>query len=150
MEQFNGKVFRADAYLPADYSDENQATDYKPIEPGTYHAAVADAEYRNTKAGNGELILIRYEIKSEPATGRTIFHNFNMSNPNETAQKIGRETFAKFLWALGHTECNDVGNLIGLECKIVVVQDKRNPDERRIVAWSRVDGRAEAIAEVPF
>jgi hypothetical protein len=68
MEQFNGKVFRADAYLPADYTDENQATDYKPIEPGTYHAAVADAEYRNTKAGNGELILIRYEIKSEPAT----------------------------------------------------------------------------------
>ena len=150
MEQFDGKVFRADAYLPADYTEQNQRQDYSPIQPGMYHAVVADIDYRRTKRGDGTLISVRYEIKSEPATGRTIYHNFNMSNPNKDAATRGRKDFSKCCKALGCNQLSNVDELMGLECKIKIEADFRNADDRRVTEWYTFDGEAEAIAETPF
>ena len=74
--------------------DENQ-----PIPAGEYKAIITTSEEKVNKSGTGELIVFDFQIIEGNQKGRSIKTFINWTNPNETAQKIGRAQLAKIIKA---------------------------------------------------
>jgi len=69
---------------------------------GNYALEVSASEMKDTKAGTGQLLAVTMDVlEPEQFHGRKVFYNFNLTNPNPTAQKIGRDELAKLCRAIG-------------------------------------------------
>lgn len=91
---------------------------YDPVPPGWYTARIHSAEVKDTKAGNGQYIKIRYDIVGPSHQGRVIFGNLNIRNPNAKAEQIGRQQLGEMMRAIGLAEIQDTDQLIGGTCEI--------------------------------
>jgi len=91
---------------------------YDPVPPGWYAARIHSAEVKDTKAGNGQYIKIRYDIIGPAHQGRVIFGNLNIRNPNAKAEQIGRQQLGELMRAIGLAEIQDTDQLIGGTCEI--------------------------------
>ncbi len=91
---------------------------YDPLPAGWYDAEIAGAEIRQTKAGTGEYIAVRYDITGPTHAGRVIFGNLNISNANPTAEKIGKQQLGELMLAIGLKNVSDTDQLIGHHCSI--------------------------------
>jgi hypothetical protein len=110
MAQLN-ETFSADA-LPV--SDRN----FEPLPAGWYTAVVNGAEIKNTKAGTGQYIAVRYDITGPTHQGRVVFGNLNIKNPNPKAEEIGRQQLGELMRAIGLTTVQDTDQLIGGQLSI--------------------------------
>lgn len=91
---------------------------YEPVPPGWYTARIHSAEVKDTKAGNGQYIKMRYDIVGPSHQGRVIFGNLNIRNPNAKAEQIGRQQLGEMMRAIGLAEIQDTDQLIGGTCEI--------------------------------
>jgi hypothetical protein len=91
---------------------------YDPVPPGWYAARIHSAEVKDTKAGNGQYIKIRYDIVGPSHQGRVVFGNLNIRNPNAKAEQIGRQQLGELMRAIGLAEIQDTDQLIGGACEI--------------------------------
>lgn len=127
---------RLDTPFSADeYKSERS---YDLIPPGWYVAKVTEATLKETKAGTGQRLAVRHDIIGPTQQGRVVFSNFNMSNPNAQAEKIGREQLSELMRAIGLPKLHDTDELIGGICQIKIdVQkgDDRYPDRNEVKAW---------------
>jgi hypothetical protein len=105
------ETFSADA-LPV--SDRN----FEPLPAGWYTAVVNGAEIKNTKAGTGQYIAIRYDITGPSHQGRVVFGNLNIKNPNPKAEEIGRQQLGELMRAIGLATVQDTDQLIGGQLQI--------------------------------
>jgi len=105
MAQLN-ETFSVDA-LPV--SERN----FEPLPAGWYTTVVAGAEIKNTKAGTGQYISIRYDITGPTHQGRVVFGNLNIKNPNPKAEEIGRQQLGELMRAIGLATVQDTDQLIG-------------------------------------
>jgi hypothetical protein len=105
MAQLN-ETFSVDA-LPV--SDRN----FEPLPAGWYTAVVNGAEIKNTKAGTGQYIAVRYDITGPNHQGRVVFGNLNIKNPNPKAEEIGRQQLGELMRAIGLATVQDTDQLIG-------------------------------------
>jgi len=110
MAQLN-ETFSVDA-LPV--SDRN----FEPLPAGWYTAVVNGAEIKNTKAGTGQYIAVRYDITGPTHQGRVVFGNLNIKNPNPKAEEIGRQQLGELMRAIGLTTVQDTDQLIGGQLSI--------------------------------
>ena len=74
-----------------------ESPDYAPMAKGVYTFTIQKAEFKPTKAGNGYLL----SVGSKTDKNRWMYHNFNLINPNPTAQMIGAQQFADLIEQLG-------------------------------------------------
>jgi hypothetical protein len=88
----------------------SQSFDLLPA--GWYTCIITDAEVKDTKAGNGQYIKIRYDITGPSSQGRCVFGNLNIKNPNPKAEEIGRQQLGDIMRALGLVAVNDTDQLI--------------------------------------
>ena len=105
MAQLN-ETFSVDA-LPV--SDRN----FEPLPAGWYNVVVNGAEIKNTKAGTGQYISIRYDVTGPTHQGRVVFGNLNIKNPNPKAEEIGRQQLGELMRAIGLSTVQDTDQLIG-------------------------------------
>ena len=91
---------------------------FDPLPPGWYHANITGAELKNTKAGNGQYIAIRYDITGPSHQGRVVFGNLNIKNPNPKAEEIGRMELGNLMRAIGLAKVTDTDQLIGSSLQI--------------------------------
>lgn len=105
------ETFSADA-LPV--SDRN----FEPLPAGWYTCVVAGAEIKNTKAGTGQYIAVRYDITGPTHQGRVVFGNLNIKNPNPKAEEIGRQQLGELMRAIGLATVQDTDQLIGGQLQI--------------------------------
>ena len=110
MAQLN-ETFSADA-LPV--SDRN----FEPLPAGWYTCVVNGAEIKNTKAGTGQYIAVRYDITGPTHQGRVVFGNLNIKNPNPKAEEIGRQQLGELMRAIGLSTVQDTDQLIGGQLSI--------------------------------
>jgi len=96
-----------------DTTEETILEDFDNLPAGTYRVIVMDAEERDTKSGNGKYVSTTLEVTEGKQTGRKIFVNHNIVNPNAQAQSIGRSNFAKFITACGKVSITDPSDLMG-------------------------------------
>lgn len=87
--------------------------DYRPIPKGEYKLQAVEAEEKETAKKNGTYIKVKFEVVSGPHTGRLIWENFNVSNPSEVAQRIGRQQLMAWAAACNKPDADDTDQLIG-------------------------------------
>ena len=115
---------------------------YEPLPAGWYTATVASAELRDTKAGNGQYIAVRYDITGPTHQGRVVWGNLNIRNPNPTAEQIGRQQLGELMRAIGLARVNDTDQLIGgsLSIKLAIRRDERYGDSNDVKGYKATGG----------
>jgi len=110
-------------------TEEDRKDEFAPIPAGTYEAVIIESEIKATQAGTGSYLNLKHQIIDGTHSGRTIYNNINLKNPNETAVKIGRKALAQIEKALGLGvgELRDDEQMKGKPMKIKVVIGKDDP-----------------------
>jgi len=95
---------------------------YAPLAEGWYTAIISNVELKDTKAGTGKYLSVRYDITGPTSQGRVVFANITVVNPSEKAERIGREQIGKIMSILKLKEAGNsdvfVGHAIGIKLSI--------------------------------
>jgi hypothetical protein len=84
----------------------------EPLPPGMYLCVLTNSEIAQTSKGDGVILKCEFTVFDEPHTGRIIYSNFNVANPNPKAEQIGRGMLSSFARAAGLLEIpNDSSDL---------------------------------------
>lgn len=89
-------------------SDRN----FEVMPKGEYRLRATGDELKDTKNGDGQYLAVTFEVHSGEHKGRKIWQNFNIVNPSEKAQNIGREQVAGWARACGKPNAKDSNELI--------------------------------------
>lgn len=140
---FLNETFEADS-LP-------QGNSYEPLPAGWYHVNVTGAELKNTKAGNGQYIAVRYDVTGPTHQGRVVFGNLNIKNPNPKAEEIGRQQLGELMRAIGLARVTDTDQLIGgsLQIKLEIRQQEGYEPSNDVKGYKSASGSVPAPAAAP-
>jgi len=132
---FLDQTFEADAMPVSDKS-------YEPLPAGWYTASITAAELKNTKAGTGQYIAIRYDIIGPSHQGRIVFGNLNIRNPNPKAEEIGRQQLGEVMRAIGIAKVQDTDELIGgqLSIKVDIRSSEQYGDQNEVKGFKAIAG----------
>jgi len=104
MAKFGFDVTEIEVSAPAEYD---------PIPEGEYILKAVDAEEKATSRGDGSYIKVKYEVVKGEYAGRLLWQNFNINNPSEKAQHIGRQQIVAWATACGRPNVDDTDKLLG-------------------------------------
>ena len=126
---------------------EKPENSYEPLPEGWYRVTIAGAEVCQTKAGTGHYIKVQYKTD----TGRVVFGNLNIRNPNPEAQRIGQEQFYQLRTAIGLGQVQDTDQLIGavLQIKLAIRKSEEYGDSNDVKGFKAVEGAAPPKAIAP-
>jgi len=132
---FLDQTFEADAMPVSDKF-------YEPLPAGWYTASITAAELKNTKAGTGQYIAIRYDIIGPSHQGRIVFGNLNIRNPNPKAEEIGRQQLGEVMRAIGIAKVQDTDELIGgqLSIKVDIRSSEQYGDQNEVKGFKAIAG----------
>ena len=132
---FLDQTFEADAMPVSEKS-------YEPLPAGWYTASITAAELKNTKAGTGQYIAIRYDIIGPSHQGRIVFGNLNIRNPNPKAEEIGRQQLGEVMRAIGIAKVQDTDELIGgqLSIKVDIRSSEQYGDQNEVKGFKAIAG----------
>ncbi len=119
-----------------------EAQGFDPIPAGDYRVQIAAAEVKQTKAGTGSYMSIRYDVLGPTHQGRVIFDTINVRNPSQAAEEIGRQQIGSLMGAIGLQTLRDTDQLIGSVCivKVKIERDEQYGDKNRIKSWKAIEG----------
>lgn len=124
-------------------ADLPEGQNFEPIPAGWYSVTVTGAEVKETKAGTGQYIAVRYDVTGPTHEGRVIFGNLNIRNPNPKAEEIGRQQLGDLMRAIGLAQVTDTDQLIGGRLQIkVTIQKSEEYGDRNDVKGYKADGSA--------
>lgn len=103
------------AYIGQEFVTANlpEARNPDPIPAGWYTMRIVEADIKDTKAGTGQYITIRFDVIGPTHEGRVVFGNINISNPSMDAERIGKEQIKGINQSLGIERLTDTDQLIG-------------------------------------
>lgn len=104
--------------------DVNEQVSFDPVPAGEYTLKALEAEEKPTKSGDGSYIAVKFEICKGEYEGRKVWANFNINNPSEKAQKIGRQQIVSWATAAGKPNASDTDALIERPFKAVLGIEK--------------------------
>jgi hypothetical protein len=135
------------AFLGQDFVVEeiaNEAGAFDPIPAGWYNASIVSAELKETKAGNGQYIKIRFDVTGPSYQGRVVWGQINIKNPNPTAEQIGRQQLGDLARAIGLERVSDSDQLVGgnLQIKVKVKKDEIYGDGNDVKGFKALDSSA--------
>jgi len=125
---------------------------FEPLPAGWYTVTISEAELKDTKAGNGQYIKLRYDVTGPTHQGRVVFGNLNIKNPNQKAEEIGRQQLGDIMRAIGLAKVTDTDQLIGnsLSIKLDVKQDAQYGASNEVKGFKSMSGSAApAAASMP-
>jgi hypothetical protein len=124
--------------------DVEPSNDFEPIPAGWYTATVAGAELKDTKAGTGKYISVRFDVTGPSHEGRVVFTNLNIQNPNPKAEDIGRQQLDQLMRATGLAMVQDTDQLIGGNCsiKVVIRNDDTYGNSNEVKGFKAIEGSA--------
>jgi hypothetical protein len=124
---------------------------FEPLPAGWYSCTISQAELKDTKAGTGQYIKLRYDITGPTHQGRVVFGNLNIKNANPKAEEIGRQQLGDIMRAIGLAKVTDTDQLIGgqIGIKLEVKQDAQYGASNEVKGFKSVTGSA-APATTPF
>jgi hypothetical protein len=125
---------------------------FEPLPAGWYTATISQSELKDTKAGNGQYIKLRYDITGPSHQGRVVFGNLNIKNANPKAEEIGRQQLGDIMRAIGLAKVTDTDQLIGgqIGIKLEVKQDEQYGASNEVKGFKSVSGSvAPAAASIP-
>jgi len=111
---------------------------YDPVPDGEYTLKCLEAEEKTTSAGTGSYIKAKFEITKGEYAGRWVWQNFNVNNPSEKAQRIGRQQLVAWATACGKPDADDTDRLLDKPFRAAVSIEKGTggyADSNRIKAF---------------
>lgn len=129
--------------------DPSAPAEYDPIPNGEYILTAVDAEEKETSRGDGSYIKVKFEVARGEYSGRLLWQNFNINNPSEKAQRIGRQQLVAWATACGKPDADDTDKLIGKTFRAEVSIEKGTggyKDSNRIKAFLFDDAPAAKAA----
>lgn len=116
--------------------------DGEPIPNGEYNVVCETAELRDTKAGTGQYINLKFKVESFSYKGAVIYTMLNIKNPNEQAVKIGMGQLKRFMSVAGHGEIlQELGDLEGLRCRVKTnIKTDSFGEKVNITSYSKYEG----------
>lgn len=133
------------SYLYEDGFDTDKAAeeagpsgDFPPVPKGTYRVKVVNAEVKETKAGNGEMLKVRLDIIGPEHVGRVVFDDILIKHTSPDAQRIGRERFATLARACGLKNPRGTDPLLGheIDAFVKVEKNEQHGDRNRVSFYS--------------
>ncbi|AIM40753.1 putative single stranded DNA annealing protein [Idiomarinaceae phage 1N2-2] len=126
-------------------------SNFEPLPAGWYNAHITGAELKDTKAGNGQYIAIRYDITGPTHEGRVVFGNLNIRNPNPKAEEIGHQQLGELMRAIGIAKVTDTDQLIGGQCaiKLKVRKSEEYGDSNDVQGFKALSGGVKAPSAAP-
>jgi hypothetical protein len=123
---------------------------FEPLPAGWYNATISQSELKDTKAGNGQYIKLRYDITGPTHQGRVVFGNLNIKNANPKAEEIGRQQLGDIMRAIGLAKVTDTDQLIGgqIGIKLEVKQDEQYGANNEVKGFKSLSGSAAPAAAV--
>jgi hypothetical protein len=123
---------------------------FEPVPAGWYTATISQSELKDTKAGNGQYIKLRYDITGPSHQGRVVFGNLNIKNANPKAEEIGRQQLGDIMRAIGLAKVTDTDQLIGghIGIKLDVKEDAQYGASNEVKAFKSISGSAAPAAAV--
>lgn len=125
---------------------------FEPLPAGWYTVTITQAELKDTKAGTGQFIKLRYDVTGPTHQGRVVFGNLNIKNPNPKAEEMGRQHLGDIMRAIGLAKVTDTDQLIGghIAIKLEVKKDEQYGDGNEVKGFRSVSGSAApAAAAIP-
>lgn len=105
--------------------EEYVSSENDPVPDGRYNVVIKDTSIVDTNKKDGQILKVQYTVLDGSLKNRVIFANYNIHNPNDIAQKIGREHVNKILKALGiKTDRHEDMRFKKLAIEVIV---KKNP-----------------------
>ena len=118
--------------------DVSAPAEYDPIPEGEYVLKALDAEEKSTSRGDGSYIKAKFEVVKGEYVGRLLWQNFNINNPSEKAQRIGRQQLVAWAAACGKPDADDTDKLLEKPFRAAVSIEKGTggyKDSNRIKAF---------------
>lgn len=116
--------------------------EFNAIPPGWYEAFIEDASVRQTRAGTGHYVKLRFKLINE-YKNRVLFANINIQNPNSEAERIGRREIAALAHACGMVSVpGDESAFVDKVVEIRVVLSKDRENENEVRGYRPVSGGA--------
>lgn len=124
---------------------------FEPLPAGWYTCTISQAELKDTKAGNGQYIKLRYDITGPSHQGRVVFGNLNIKNANPKAEEIGRQQLGEIMRAIGLAKVTDTDQLIGgqIAIKLEIKQDAQYGASNEVKGFKSVSGSPAPTAAMP-
>jgi len=130
--------------------------DFELLPPGWYGAYVEETELKPTKKNDGWFLAVTFNIVSpEEFSGRKVFENMNLQNPNPKAVEIGQRALCGLGQAVGIPACPDTDLLLNkmMEMKIAIKTGKPSaaypdPQPENVVREFRAIGTTPMTAPV--
>ena len=121
---------------------------FDPLPAGWYIGTITQAELKDTKAGNGQYIKLRYDITGPTHQGRVVFGNLNIKNANPKAEEIGRQQLGDIMRAIGLAKVTDTDQLIGgqITIQLQVKEDAQYGPSNEVKGFRSVSGSAAPAA----
>lgn len=137
-------------FLNETFEEDNlpQGNSYEALPAGWYNVNVTGAELKNTKAGNGQYIAVRYDVTGPTHQGRVVFGNLNIKNPNPKAEEIGRQQLGELMRAIGLARVTDTDQLIGgsLQIKLKIRQQEGYEPSNDVNGYKSLNGSVPAAS----
>lgn len=122
---------------------------FDPVPEGWYNANISGAELKDTKAGTGQYINVRYSITGETNQGRVVFGMINVRNANTKAEEIGRQQLGELMRAIGVLEVADTDELLGasLSIKVGISQREGYDPRNEVKGFKALKGGMPAVTQ---
>ena len=74
---------------------------FDPIPAGDYLALILDSDVVPTKAGDGTILKLTFQVIDGPLQGRLVFENLNIENRNPAATEIAQARLGSICKSIG-------------------------------------------------
>lgn len=117
---------------------------FEVLPKGRYLCLITDSDDKKTKAQDGRYFEFEFTVlKPEQFKGRKLWARFNVHNPSETAQRIGREQFnslAEACDALGKVQKTEQLHDKTVVVLAAVTKDQKDRDTNEVVGFQKHEG----------
>jgi len=137
-----------------------QDSSFSPVDPGWYSARVDEAFFKDTRAGDGEFLSVKFALTSKAVEGRIVFSMYNVKNPNPKAVQIGFSQLVSMLVALGNDKSKmgsiekpQILEMIDgkeLNIKLKIKKDDTYGDKNEITSYKKLEEKKEDKSDIPF
>jgi hypothetical protein len=127
---------------------EEEKREFEPVPAGWYTASITNANLRDTKAGTGKFISVRFDITGPEHQGRVVFTNLNMTNPSPKAEEFGRKQLGRIMLAVGLQQVSDTDQLLGanLSIKLTVKNDPEYGPGNEVRGFKAIEGSTPPVS----
>lgn len=135
-----------------DASTVEPSDSYDLVPAGWYQAIIVESEQVATKAGTGSYLKLRFDIIDGEHSGRVLFDNLNLDNPNQIAVEIAYKALSAICRAVGVMKPESSSDLHDIPLMIKVgIQPAKGEYEasNRIKGYKAVGATDEQSSDEP-